>query len=68
MLSWLKDPEGKFPPVTVRRGRKVRFDWERGHARIDDRVYLPPKTKSAVKIAIEKESLRVLVPDLAGLT
>ena len=66
MLSWLERPEDKFPPVTVRRGRKVRLHWERGHARIDDRVYLPPKQTSPVDIAHDKESLKVLVPELGN--
>ena len=34
------------PPVTVRQGRKVELKWKHGHARIDDRVYVPPKVAS----------------------
>jgi diacylglycerol kinase (ATP) len=68
MLSWLKDPEGKFPPVTVRRGRNVRLDWKGGHARIDDKVFFPPDSASAVEITHQSESLTVLVPEPTSLT
>lgn len=64
MLSWLETPENEPPPVTVRKGRTVSLSWERGHARIDDRVYHPPKKAGKVKITHEKSGLRVLVPDL----
>ena len=63
MLKWLEDPEGQVCPATVRRGRKVRLKWQHGHARIDDRVYVPPKSASTVKIAIEEKSFNVLVPE-----
>jgi diacylglycerol kinase family enzyme len=61
--EWLTDPEGRSCPVTVRRGRKVALQWQHGHARIDDRVYLPPSERTKVKIKLEKKSLQVLVPD-----
>lgn len=64
MLSWLENPESEPPPVTVRQGGKVRLRWEHGHARIDDRVYHPPKKSGAVKITRDDCELRVLVPDL----
>ena len=66
MLKWLEDPEGTVCPATVRRGREVRLKWEHGHARIDDRVYVPPKSASSVKIALEEKSLNILVPERAG--
>ena len=62
MLSWLEDPESEPPPVTVRKGREVGLRWERGHARIDDRVYHPPEKGGAVKITLDDCGLRVLVP------
>jgi diacylglycerol kinase family enzyme len=62
MLKWLEDPEGQICPATVRRGREVRLKWEHGHARIDDRVYVEPKSASAVKIGLEEKSLTILVP------
>jgi diacylglycerol kinase family enzyme len=65
MLKWLEDPEGQVCPATVRRGREVRLKWEHGHARIDDRVYVPPKSASSVKISIEEKSLTILVPKRA---
>jgi len=43
MLAWF-NPEDAPPPVTVRKGRSVRLKWEHSHARIDDRVYLPPES------------------------
>jgi diacylglycerol kinase family enzyme len=63
LSKWLNDPEATSCPVTVRRGRKVDLKWEHGHARIDDRVYLPSPERSKVKIKLEKKSLQVLVPE-----
>jgi diacylglycerol kinase family enzyme len=63
MLAWLENPEDVPPPVTVRKGHKVRLKWKRGYARIDDRVYLPPDSASSIKITIEDQPLHVLVPD-----
>jgi diacylglycerol kinase family enzyme len=65
MLAWLEDPESEPPPVTVRKGRDVRLDWEHVHARIDDRVYHPPKSGKRVEITHDDCALRVLVPELA---
>jgi diacylglycerol kinase family enzyme len=65
MLKWLEDPEGTVCPATVRRGREVRLKWEHGHARIDDRVYVPPKSASSIKITLEEKSLNILVPEAA---
>jgi diacylglycerol kinase family enzyme len=67
MLAWLNNPEGGPPPVTIRKGRCVRLNWEHGHARIDDRVYLPPRSASSIEIALDKDGVTVLVPDLTGL-
>ena len=66
MSRWLTDPDGAPSPVTTRKGRKIDFKWERGHARIDDRVYLPPSSATPIKIKLERDSMRVLVPDLNG--
>ena len=63
MLAWLDaHPEHMPPPITVRRGQKVRLDWEYGYLRIDSEVYLPPKKPSPVKVTLQKKSLKVLVP------
>ena len=67
MLAWLNNPEDAPPPVTVRKGRSVRLKWEHSHARIDDRVYLPPESVSPIKITVEGDGLRVLVPELTRL-
>ena len=67
MLAWLEKPEHAPPPVTVRKGRTVRLKWEHGHARIDDRVYVPPDAASPIEITLEDDSLSVLVPDLVGV-
>jgi diacylglycerol kinase (ATP) len=63
MSAWLKNPEHAPCPVTVRKGRKVNVNWEHSYARIDSRVYLPPKATTPVKIRLENDALRVLVPD-----
>ena len=56
MLAWLNNPEEAPPPVDGAQGRKVRLKWEHGHARIDDRVYLPPESPSPIKITLEETS------------
>ena len=66
MLAWLKNPEEALPPVTVRKGRSVRLKWEHSHARIDDRVYLPPDAVSPIKITLDGDGMTVLVPELTG--
>jgi hypothetical protein len=67
MLAWLSNPEEAPSPVTVRKGRCVRLKWEHSHARIDDRVYLPPVSVSPIKITLDDDGLTVLVPELPGL-
>jgi diacylglycerol kinase (ATP) len=67
MLAWLNNPEGAPPPVTIRKGRCVRLSWEHSHARIDDRVYLPPQSASPIKITLDKHAVTVLVPGLSDL-
>jgi diacylglycerol kinase (ATP) len=63
MLAWLDGhPEHMPPPITVRKGRKVRLDWEYGYLRIDSEVYLPPKKPIRVEVTLQKKSLRVLIP------
>jgi diacylglycerol kinase (ATP) len=67
MLAWLDaHPEHMPPPITVRRGQKVRLDWEYGYLRIDSEVYLPPKKPRPVEVTLQKKSLRVLVPPTAS--
>ena len=66
MSAWLSNPDDLPPPVTTRKGGRISLKWEQGHARIDDRVYLPPASATTIKIELEKKSLRVLVPDLSG--
>ena len=67
MLTWLNKPEAAPAPVTVRQARSVWLNWEYSYARIDDRVYLPPKSARPVKIGLEKDNLTVLVPELSGV-
>ena len=66
-LAWLNNPEKGTPPVTIRKGRRVRLDWKHGHARIDDRVYLPPRSASPIKIKLDKHGVMVLVHAPSGL-
>src|SRR5262245_23431155 len=66
VLAWLNDPEKAPSPVTIRKGRRVRLNWKHGHARIDDRVYLPPRSSSLIKIKLDKYGVTVLVPDSSG--
>jgi diacylglycerol kinase (ATP) len=67
MLAWLNNPEEAPPPVTVRKGRCVRLKWEHSHARIDDRVYLPPESASPIKITLDEDGVTVLIPELVGV-
>jgi diacylglycerol kinase (ATP) len=66
LSEWLSDTESRNCPVTVRRGRKVSLKWEHGHARIDDRVYLPASKGAKIKIKLENTSVQVLVPEIVG--
>lgn len=63
MSAWLKNPEHAPSPVNVRKGRRINVNWEHSYARIDSRVYLPPKGTNPVDIKLENDGLRVLVPD-----
>ena len=63
MSAWLKNPEHAPSPVNVRKGRKINVNWEHSYARIDSRVYLPPKGTNPVDIKLENDGLRVLVPE-----
>jgi len=65
MSAWLKNPEDAPSPVTMRKGRKINVEWKHSYARIDSRVYLPPKGTNPVKIKLENDGLRVLVPEPA---
>jgi diacylglycerol kinase (ATP) len=67
ILAWLDDPEKAPPPVTIRKGRRVRLKWKHGHARIDDRVYRPPRSASPISIKLDKCGVTVLVHDPSGL-
>jgi diacylglycerol kinase (ATP) len=66
ILAWLDDPEKALPPVTIRKGRRVRLKWKHGHARIDDRVYRPPRSASPISIKLDKCGVTVLVHDPSG--
>jgi diacylglycerol kinase (ATP) len=63
MSAWLKNPEDAPSPVTMRKGRKISVKWKHSYARIDSRVYLPPNGTNPVKIKLENDGLRVLVPE-----
>ena len=63
MSAWLKNPEHAPSPVNVRKGRRINVNWEHSYARIDSRVYLPPKRTNPVDVKLENDALRVLVPD-----
>jgi diacylglycerol kinase (ATP) len=63
MSAWLKNPEDAPSPVTMRKGRKINVNWNHSYARIDSRVYLPPEGTNPVKIQLENDGLRVLVPE-----
>jgi diacylglycerol kinase (ATP) len=67
MLAWLENPDRDPPPLTVRKGRDIRLNWEHSHARIDDRAYHPPEKTASVAITLDDCDLRVLVPPPAGL-
>jgi diacylglycerol kinase (ATP) len=63
MLAWLAGhPEHMPPPVTVRKGRVIELKWYASCLRIDSEVYFPPKKAAEVKITLQKQALRVVVP------
>jgi len=65
MIDWLEhEPEDQPPPpLEVSKARKVTFVWDEGPLRIDDEFFPGPELESNIIIELERDSLRVCVPE-----
>jgi len=65
VIDWLRATHDDTPiPLVEIKARKATLVWRDGPLRIDDEVFGPPDLASNVHVAIEREGLRVCVPDL----
>jgi diacylglycerol kinase (ATP) len=67
MMDWIREPQHRRPPVSVRRGRIVQIVWRGDPMRVDDDVVDAPDEVATVTIALERASAKVLVPPPRGL-
>jgi diacylglycerol kinase family enzyme len=67
MMDWIKEPQHRRPPVTVRRGRRIEIVWRNGPMRIDDEVVDAPDRETTVTVALERAAAKVLVPPPRGI-
>lgn len=65
MRRWLADerPDGP-PPMLLRRGRKVRIEWDGTPLHIDD--HIPPPEDGVVELELVGEPISILVPSVEG--
>lgn len=62
MVAWLEAPNGSWPPLETRQGRKVTIEGQFPHQRIDDQVFKPVKDKQVITIDLEHEAAKILTP------
>jgi diacylglycerol kinase (ATP) len=62
MVDWLDAPQEAPPPVTTIQGRKVKITGCFPHHRVDDRVFDPTERKATIRLALEHEAAKILVP------
>lgn len=67
MTAWIKDPQHRRPPVSVRRARKVDIYWRGDPIRLDDEVVDAPKEEEVVSITLERTAAKILVPPPRGI-
>jgi diacylglycerol kinase family enzyme len=67
MMDWIREPQHRRPPVSVRRGRVVEIVWRGDPMRIDDDVVDAPDSETVVTVTLERASARILVPPPRGL-
>jgi diacylglycerol kinase (ATP) len=62
MVAWLEAPQEAPAPVTIIQGRKVKITGEFPHHRIDDQVFDPTEKEATIRVELEHEAAKVLVP------
>ena len=62
MVDWLEAPQEAPAPVTITAGRKVKISGDLPHQRLDDQVFDPTEEKATIRISLEHEAAKVLVP------
>jgi diacylglycerol kinase (ATP) len=67
MTAWIREPQHRRPPGSLRRGRRVDIVWRGDPMRIDDDVFDPPKSETTVTIMLATTSAKILVPPPRGL-
>jgi diacylglycerol kinase (ATP) len=67
MSSWIKEPQHRRPPGTMKRGRRVDIVWRGEPLRIDDDVLEPPKGETTITVMLAASTARILVPPPRGL-
>jgi diacylglycerol kinase (ATP) len=68
MMDWIKEPQHRRPPASVRRARRVDIVWRGDPMRIDDDVIDPPAEPATVSVMLERTAVKVLVPPPRGLS
>jgi len=67
MTSWIKEPQHRRPPGSLRRGRRVDIMWRGDPMRIDDDVFDAPKGEATVTIMLAATTAKILVTPPRGL-
>ena len=67
MTAWIKQPQHRRPPVSVRRGRRVDIVWRGGPLRIDDDIIDAPDGDATVTVMLERTAAKIMVPPPRGI-
>jgi diacylglycerol kinase (ATP) len=67
MTAWIKAPQHRRPPVSIRRGRKIEIVWRGDPLRIDDDVVDTPDGEAIVTVSLERAAAKILVPPPRGI-
>lgn len=62
MIAWLGAPNGSWPPLETRQGRKVVIEGKLSYQRVDDQVFKPVKDKQTMTVDLEHEAAKILTP------
>ena len=67
MTAWIKEPQHRHPPVSVRRGRRIDIVWRGDPMRVDDDIIDRPDGDATVTVWLERVAAKILVPPPRGL-
>jgi len=63
MLKWLETPHAQLPrSIKVRRGRKLKIEWQDVPLHLDDKLPDPPDSKKVVTVKLERDPVKILAP------